>query len=81
MYKKIIFNYLNLISTLTNKYYGHIINSTGREMLSNLINDVRRRYNYLSLNNGIAFIDAYIADSTEFWPYYQIINNEKYNVS
>lgn len=32
--EKIIFNDFNIISYLTNKYYGHTLNSTGREIIN-----------------------------------------------
>lgn len=49
--------------------------------LNNFIRDIRYRYNKFSTNDGLAFIDAYIANIPDFWIYYQIINTAKYNIS
>lgn len=48
--------------------------------LSNFISDIRREFEGYSSNDGIAFIDAYIADSV-YWTYYQDINHAKQKVA
>lgn len=48
--------------------------------LKNLINDVRAELSEYASDDGIAFIDAYIAASF-FWTHYEIINDEKQAVA
>lgn len=51
------------------------------EHLSNFISDIRNRYSKYASNNGIAFIDAYIADNPMFWVYCDNVNACKKEVS
>lgn len=44
------------------------------EHLSNLIKDVRKRYSKYQAEDGIAFVDAYIADNPMFWVYCDNVN-------
>ena len=48
--------------------------------LSNFIYDIRNELAFHGSNDGIAFIDAYIADSF-FWKYYIQLNQEKQKVA
>ncbi len=45
--------------------------------LSNFIKDVRRHYADYSSDDGIAFVDAYIADNPAFWVYCDLVNESK----
>ena len=49
--------------------------------LSNLIKDVRNEFSKYSSNEGIAFIDAYIAALPIFWVYYENVNRCKKQVA
>ena len=49
--------------------------------LKNLINDVRIEFAENAATNGIAFIDAYIADKNNWWPQSALINQSKQNVA
>lgn len=49
--------------------------------LNNFIEDIRKEYQKYSSNDGIAFIDAYIADNPMYWVNYQIINESKKEIS
>ena len=44
------------------------------EHLSNFIKDVRKRYDKYAADDGIAFVDAYIADNPMFWVYCDNVN-------
>ena len=44
------------------------------EHLSNFIKDVRKKYNRYKADDGIAFVDAYIADNPMFWVYCDNVN-------
>lgn len=52
-----------------------------KENLTNLIKDVREKFNRYASDDGIAFIDAYIADNPVFWVYCDIVNEKKREVS
>lgn len=45
--------------------------------LSNFISDLRRHYADYSSDDGIAFVDAYIADNPAFWVYCDLVNESK----
>lgn len=49
--------------------------------LVNFIEDNRKRLDKYSSNDGIAFIDAYIADNPMYWVYCDLINESKQEVS
>lgn len=51
------------------------------EHLSNLIKDVRKRYSKYADDDGIAFVDAYIADNPMFWVYCDNVNAGKDEVA
>lgn len=51
------------------------------EHLSNFIADVRREFSRYASDDGIAFIDAYIAPNPVFWVYYEGVNNGKREVA
>lgn len=51
------------------------------EHLANLISDVRRRFRKYASDDGIAFVDAYIADLPIFWVYGDLVNESKRKVS
>lgn len=49
--------------------------------LTNFIADIRTRYNRFASDDGIAFIDAYIADNPVFWVYCELVNKSKDTVA
>lgn len=49
--------------------------------LNNFIEDIRNEFQKYSSNDGIAFIDAYIADNPMYWVNYQIINESKKEIA
>ena len=49
--------------------------------LKNFITDVRLRYEYYASEDGIAFIDATIAENPKLWIYYELLNESKRKVS
>lgn len=51
------------------------------EHLENFIKDIRKKFSKYASNNGIAFIDAYIAKTPTFWVYYEHVNNGKTKVA
>ena len=51
------------------------------EHLTNFINDIRQRYNKYASHDGIAFVDAYIADNPIYWVYCDYVNDSKKAVS
>ncbi len=56
--------------------------ATGYEThLSNFINDIRNKFSRHASNDGIAFIDAYIADNPVYWVYCDMVNESKRKVA
>ena len=51
------------------------------EHLSNFIKDIRNEFSDYSSVDGIAFIDAYIADNPMYWVYCDMVNESKKAVS
>ena len=51
------------------------------EHLSNLILDIRNEFSQYADEDGIAFADAYIADTPGVWPYYEAVNRGKAEVA
>ena len=49
--------------------------------LKNFINDIRKNFSNYASNDGIAFIDACIANNPVFWVYYNFVNESKKEVS
>ena len=49
--------------------------------LNNFIKDLRKHFNKYSSQDGIAFIDAYIAANSAYWVYYDLVNKSKKEVS
>lgn len=49
--------------------------------LANLIKDTRRKFKRYASDDGIAFIDAYIADNPMYWVYCDYVNQSKLAVS
>lgn len=45
--------------------------------LNNFIKDIRTKFKRYASNDGIAFIDAYIADNPMYWVYCEYVNNSK----
>lgn len=45
--------------------------------LKNFIKDIRKELKKYASSNGIAFIDAYIANNPKYWIYYDVINSAK----
>ena len=57
-------------------------NATNYEIhLKNFINDIRRAFGKYASEDGIAFVDAYIADNPVFWVYCDLVNESKRRVS
>ena len=48
-----------------------------KENLTNLIGDIRKRYKKYASDDGIVFVDAYIADLPIFWVYGDLVNESK----
>lgn len=51
------------------------------ERLLNFINDIRKEFSTYASNDGIAFVDAYIADNPVYWVYCDLVNESKKAVS
>ena len=51
------------------------------ERLTNFIADIRDEFSEYASDDGIAFVDAYIADNPVFWVYCEHVNNSKLAVS
>jgi len=49
--------------------------------LDNLIKDVREKFADYASENGIAFVDAYIAANPAYWVYYEAVNEGKQEVA
>jgi hypothetical protein len=49
--------------------------------LDNLIKDVREKFADYASENGIAFVDAYIAANPAYWVYYKAVNQGKQEVA
>ncbi len=45
--------------------------------LTNFISDIRQEFKQYASNNGIAFVDAYIADNPALWIYCDLVNTSK----
>ncbi|MBO5744153.1 MAG: hypothetical protein J6R60_00030 [Clostridia bacterium] len=57
-------------------------NATNYEKhLSNFIKDVRKTFKRYASKDGIAFVDAYIADNPVYWVYCDLVNESKRRVS
>ena len=52
-----------------------------KENLTNFINDIRREFRHCAAEDGIAFIDAYIADNPVFWVHCDVLNRMKKEVA
>jgi hypothetical protein len=52
-----------------------------KDHLSAFIKDIRKRFSRYAADDGIAFIDAYIADNPMYWVYCDIINEKKREVA
>jgi len=51
------------------------------EHLENFILDIRDEFSEYAAEDGIAFIDAYIAESPSYWVYYEYVNQGKTKVA
>lgn len=49
--------------------------------LSNFIKDLRKEFDRYASNDGIAFVDAYIAENPMYWVYCDLVNQSKTNVA
>ena len=49
--------------------------------LSNFIWDIRKEFSAYAADDGIAFVDAYIAENPVFWVYYEAVNRGKREVA
>ena len=57
-------------------------NATGYEVhLTNFIKDVRKKFSGYAADDGIAFVDAFIAANTTFWVYCHAVNQSKQDVA
>lgn len=45
--------------------------------LTNFISDIRRRFDKYAADDGIAFVDALIADNPAYWVYCDLVNDSK----
>ena len=48
-----------------------------KDHLANLIKDIRKKFSKYSAADGLAFIDAYIADNPVYWVYCDLVNQSK----
>ena len=51
------------------------------ENLSCFIRDLRKTFSRYAAEDGIAFVDAYIAENPMFWVYYEAVNRGKREVA
>lgn len=51
------------------------------EHLTNFISDIRSTFDEYASNDGLAFVDGYIADNPAYWVYCDLVNNSKKAVS
>lgn len=51
------------------------------EHLNNFIEDVRKKFSDYAADDGIAFVDAYIAANPAYWVYYENVNRGKLEVA
>ena len=51
------------------------------EHLENFIKDIRKKFSKYAADDGIAFIDAYIAQNPAYWVYYEGVNQGKAKVA
>ena len=49
--------------------------------LDNFIQDIRKTFSQYAADDGIAFVDACIAENPAFWVYYEMVNNGKREVA
>ena len=49
--------------------------------LTDLIKDIRERFEDYASSDGIAFVDAYIAAIPTYWVYYEMVNQSKQKVA
>ena len=57
-------------------------NATGYEVhLTNFIKDVRNQFSRYAADDGIAFVDAFIAANTTFWVYCHAVNQSKQDIA
>lgn len=49
--------------------------------LENFIQDIRKEFSQYAADDGIAFVDAYIAENPACWVYYEMVNNGKREVA
>ena len=52
-----------------------------KDNLTYLIKDVRKKFTRYAGDNGIAFVDAYIADNPVYWVYCDLVNESKRQVA
>lgn len=52
-----------------------------KDHLNNFIKDIRKEFKHNTSNNGMAFIDAYIADNPAYWVYCDLVNESKRQVA
>ena len=48
-----------------------------KKHLTNFIKDIRNSFDDYASNDGIAFVDAYIADNPAYWVYCDLVNDSK----
>jgi hypothetical protein len=51
------------------------------EHLKNFIDDIRKKFSRYAADDGIAFVDAYIANNPVYWVYYEAVNRGKTEVA
>jgi len=49
--------------------------------LENFVKDIRKNFSKYAAEDGIAFIDAYIAENPAYWVYYEYVNQGKTRVA
>ena len=51
------------------------------EHLNNFISDIRKEFSAYAAEDGIAFVDAYIAANPAYWVHYEVVNQGKQEVA
>ena len=49
--------------------------------VDDIAEDIRRKFSKYAADDGIAFVDAYIAENPAYWVYYEMVNNGKREVA
>ena len=67
------------INRIENVYSAEFVSR--EEALENFIADIRKEFSQYAPEDGIAFVDAYIAANPAYWVYYESVNQGKLEVA